>query len=69
MSRAEMLSAKLNSLNREIEDVADQRVIFSLTNPLANRHRILLSRREAVQAELQKLKTNIVKFPMQQCVV
>jgi len=62
MSRLEALSALLNALNREIEEIADQRIILSLTHPLAFEHRRLECQREAVEAELRKLRSNVVSL-------
>jgi hypothetical protein len=67
MSRAEMLSAQLDSLNRKIADVADQRAILLVTHPLVAKHRRLLSRRDAVKAELEALNANIIQFPARWC--
>jgi hypothetical protein len=63
MSRAEMLSAQLDSLNRKIEDVADQRAILFVTHPLSDQHRRLLSRRASLVVELAKAAGNVIQFP------
>jgi hypothetical protein len=63
MSKVEMLSAKLDTLNQQIEDVSSQRIILSLTHPLAERHRRLVQQRARVEAELKKLNHNVIEFP------
>jgi hypothetical protein len=63
MSRAEMLSVKLDLLNREIAEVSDQCIIYSLINPVVAKHHRLLARRDAIEAELRRLNHNVIPFP------
>ena len=62
MSRAEMLSTRLDALNREIADVANQRALILLTHPIGEKHRRLLSKRAELVAELAK--QNVIPFPL-----
>ena len=64
MSRAERLNARLDALDREIAVVANQRAILLLTHPVGEKHRRLLSMREAILDELERLcGSNVVSLP------
>ena len=62
MSRLEMLSDQLREVENELQNVCEQRIIASLTHPLAEKQRELVSRRKSIKDELRKLGPNVLMF-------
>ena len=62
MSRTEKLSAQLHELDKQIEDIGEQRIILYLTHPISLKHHRLLEKRDALRAELKKLNHNVIAF-------
>ena len=63
MSKAQKLSAELAALDKEIEDVCDQRIINAIFDPLADKFRRLIVRRNATEAEFHRIGRNVIAFP------